>query len=162
MRSPNGPLFVVSPATANLQRLPFSSDCHSPATAILQRLPFSCCQKFLQFDVDENVDEDTKLLPGVQIVQVNMSATLEHAGPNDTGDSATPLLPEEGADAAADDNSGWMALHRFRNNPQLQQLRPIVQTQPRACWSLSCRLLASRIHSLHNSLLRTRISSYGS
>jgi hypothetical protein len=29
-----------SPATAILQRLPFSSDYHSPATAILQRLPF--------------------------------------------------------------------------------------------------------------------------
>jgi hypothetical protein len=30
-----------SPVTAILRRLPFSSDCHSPATTILQRLPFS-------------------------------------------------------------------------------------------------------------------------
>ena len=61
----------------------------------------------------------------VQLLLRAVVRLLEHAGPNDIGDGATS------ADASADDNSGWTALHRFRNNPQLQQLRPIVQTQPR-------------------------------
>jgi hypothetical protein len=32
---------TARPAPTNLQRLPFSSACHSPAPTILQRLPFS-------------------------------------------------------------------------------------------------------------------------